>query len=86
MLNFLNVNNILYNYQFGFREKHSTEQAIIVLVEKIADAWETGDIIFGVFLDPKKVFNTVPHDILLKKLHAYGIRGKAFKLPKELFN
>ena len=31
----------------------------------------------------KKAFDTVPHDILLKKVYAYGIRGNAFKLLKS---
>ena len=35
------------------------------------------------FLDLKKPFVTVSHDILLKKLHAYGIRGNTFKLLKS---
>ena len=38
LLNFLDGNDILYNYQFGFRETHSTQQAILALVEKITDA------------------------------------------------
>ena len=74
----LDANNILYNYQFGFREKLSTQKASIAPVEK-----ETGNIIIEVFLDLKKAFDTVPHDILPKKLHAYGIRGKALELLKS---
>ena len=54
--------------QFGFREKHSTQQAIISLVEKIADSWDSDDIVIGMFLDLKKSFDTVFHDILLKKI------------------
>ena len=83
LLNFLDANDIIYKYQFGFRERHSTQLAIISLVEKITKSWESDDIVIGVFLDLKKAFDTVPHDILIKKLHAYGIRGNALKLLKS---
>ena len=46
--------NVLYNYQFGFRHKHSTQQAIITLVNKITSSIDTGDFVIGVFLDLKK--------------------------------
>ena len=35
VLRFLDDNNILYEYQFGFRKHHSTSQAIITLVERV---------------------------------------------------
>ena len=79
----LNSNNVLYKHQFGFREKHCTQQAIVSLVEKIFHSWDTDDIVIGVFIDLKKAFDTLPHDILKKKMYAYGIRGNAFKLLKS---
>ena len=40
---FIDYLNILYKYQFGFRQKHSTQQAIITLVNKITSSLDTGD-------------------------------------------
>ena len=46
LINFLNINDTIYKNQFGFREKHSTQQAIISLVEKTADSWHSDDMTF----------------------------------------
>ena len=73
----------MYKHQFRFREKHSTQPAIDSLVEKIAESWDTGDIVIGVFIDLKKAFDTVSHDILLKNVYAYGIRDNAFNLLRS---
>ena len=77
--NFIHKHNLLNEYQFGFRQKRSTNQALIVLLDKITAALENGDIVLGVFLDFSKAFDTVDHQILLNKMYKYGIRGIAFK-------
>ena len=52
-INFIDTNNILYDHQFGFRKSHSTNHAIISLVEKVNNALDSGNILIGVFLDLK---------------------------------
>ena len=73
---FLEKYNILYDLQFGFRAKHSTTHALISITEKIRSALDAGKVTCGIFIDLQKAFDTVNHEILLKKLYHYGFRGK----------
>ena len=54
VVNFMDKNDTFYQYQFGFRKSHSTQHAIITLVDKITSSLDSGDLIIGVFLDLKK--------------------------------
>ena len=47
--NFIHKHNLLTEYQFGFRQKRSTNQALIVLLDKITAALDNGDIVLGCF-------------------------------------
>ena len=69
--------NLLYNLQFGFREKHSTNHAVVNMVQKIQESINGNKIAIGIFIDLQKAFDTVNHEILINKLDSYGIRGVA---------
>ena len=77
VLVFLENNKMIYSKQFGFRSNHSTEQALLFIVNKIQNAIENREFSCGIFLDFSKAFDTVDHKILLDKLDYYGIRGVA---------
>ena len=68
---FLEFNNYLYTNQFGFRNLHSTNHALITITEKIRKAIDNRENTCGVFLDLQKVFDTVDHEIFLSKLEHY---------------
>ena len=78
IVDFLESNNILYEHQYGFRKGHSTNHAVITLVERVAKALDTGKIVVGVYLDIRKAFDAIDHPILLRKLYSLGIRGNLY--------
>ena len=65
LLKFIDKNNLFNDFQFGFRNNHSTFMALIVLVENLVTALDNGNCAVGLFLDFQKAFDTVDHCILL---------------------
>jgi hypothetical protein len=76
---FLEDNNVLFKNQFGFRKKCSTAHSLIEITEKIKESIDSGKYGCGIFIDLKKAFDTVNHEIMLRKLEHYGIRGSILK-------
>jgi hypothetical protein len=72
---YIEDNDILYEGQSGFRKQHSCETALNLIAAGWKERLDDNNTILAVYLDLKRAFETIDHDILLKKLHKYGIRG-----------
>ena len=82
--NYLNVFEILSDSQFGFRHGKCTVDGIATLIEEIiSNLHNNSEKTKCTFLDLKKAFDTVDHNILLQKCYRDGLRGPIYNILKS---
>lgn len=80
MIEHLNTGcNPLHPMQFGFRAHHSTETANCLFLEKIKFYLDKSSYVGAVFLDLKRAFDTVNHQVLLSKLTYFNFSEQALR-------
>ena len=83
---YFNENKLIFDNQYGFRPKHSTEYAALELVDRIITQMDKKEVPINIFLDLSKAFDTIDHTVLLAKLRYYGIHDTALLLLKSYLN
>ena len=70
---FLEENECFYPYQFGFRLNITTNNALMSINENIQTRLDDNEFADGVFVDLKRAFDTVEHQIHIGELGDYGV-------------
>ena len=68
LFKYLSENSILCEKQFGFQTSHSTDHAILLLVNQLYQSRDESKFTLGIFIDLSKALGTVDHKILTKKM------------------
>ena len=76
-------NNLLGNFQFGFRKNKSTITELLTLFDSIMEAKEAKKEILVLLYDLSSAFDTVSHEVLLTKMEIYGFNKHALKWLKS---
>ena len=79
IMSFLHKYDLLYEGQYGFRNKRGTNDALTDIVGNIIENFEKGLITIAVMLDTSKAFDCINHRIFLKRIEQYGMRGHTLK-------
>jgi len=74
---------MLVDYQYGFREKLSTETAAYTLLNNVLPSLDRRNLVGGLLCDLQKAFDCVNHEILLVKMKFYWISAIDNKLMRS---
>ena len=72
-------NSLFNKSQHGFMKTRSCMTQLLETLEEWTDLLDKKFSIDVIYLDFQKAFDTIPHQRLLSKVHAYGIRGQVYE-------
>ena len=79
IMQFLDINGLLSEEQFGFIPGRSCVLQLLVCLEDWTSQLDAGAEVDIIYTDFSKAFNTVSHEKLIMKLYSLGIKGRVLQ-------
>ena len=83
LMAYLNKYRLIHEHQSGFRQRHSCQTALVKLIDEWIKCIDKGEMIGARFIDFRKAFDLVDHNILLRKLSLYKFNQSAVRWFKS---
>ena len=74
------IDSILSTFLSAYRKSYSTQHVLIRLIEEWKQKLDRNCVVGAILMDLSKAFDSIPHDLIIAKLYAYGFDFEALKL------
>ena len=75
--------NIFSKFQCGSRKNFGTQHCLLLMIDKWKKAVDKNKVFGAILTDLSKAFDCICHDLLIAKLHAYGMSLPALKMIQD---
>ena len=80
---FNHFNNIFSKFQCGFRKGFNAQNCLLLVIDKRKKAADNNKVFGALLTDLSKAFDCICHDLLVAKVHAYGLSLPALKMIQD---
>ena len=80
------IKQYLSPYLCGYRKGYETQYALLAMIEKWKRCLDKHGYVGAVLMDLSKAFDSINHELLIAKLHAYGFGKSALSLVFDYLN
>ena len=74
------MGKFLSRYHCGFRKGYNAQHSLLAMIERWEKAVDNGNAFGALLTDHSKVFDCLPHDLIIAKLNSYGFNVTALNL------
>ena len=75
--------SILSKFQCGFRKGYGAQHCLLMMLETWKEATDNNKAFGALLTDLLKAFDCLSHDLLIAKLHAYGLDLASLKIRQD---